>query len=223
MHRSSVGHKRRRSGLLVLLPVALILVITIAATPSVRIACLQSIGRILVADDRLERADVIAISVDADGAGVLEAADLVRAGYSESIAVFSDPPDAVDSEFQRRGVPWHDEAAFSLAQLHALGINNVARIPRTVTGTEQTASALAEWSKNTSPGVIIFVATTDHSRRTRRLLRRTMQNTGTRIIVHGSRYSDFQPDTWWKQRGTVRIAIAEMQKLAFDYIRHPIS
>jgi hypothetical protein len=44
--------------------------------------------------------DTIVVAVDADGAGILEA--------------LADPPDATDREFLRRGVRYHDEAAFSV-------------------------------------------------------------------------------------------------------------
>jgi hypothetical protein len=58
--------------------------------------------------------DTIVVAVDADGAGILEAADLVHQGIASRVAVFADPPDATDREFLRRGVRYHDEAAFSV-------------------------------------------------------------------------------------------------------------
>jgi hypothetical protein len=52
---------------------------------------------------------------------VLEAADLVHSGIATRVAVFSDPPDAVDREFIRRGAPYEDVGARSLRQLRSLG------------------------------------------------------------------------------------------------------
>jgi hypothetical protein len=80
-------------------------------------------------------ADVIVIAVDADGAGVLEAADLVHSGIATRVAVFADPPDPIDREFIRRGIPYKDAAARSARQLQLLGVTAIEQIPR-VSGTE---------------------------------------------------------------------------------------
>ena len=68
-------------------------------------------------------------------AGVLEAADLVQPGTSGRVAMFADLPRAADREFSRRGVRSYDQAAFSVKQLGARGVNSVEVILRSVTGT----------------------------------------------------------------------------------------
>ena len=70
---------------------------------------------------------------------------------------------------------------------------------------------------------IVFVATSDHSRRLRRVLDRVMKGHPTRVAVRSARYSSFDPDRWWKTRSGVRTEITELQKLVLDVVLHPMS
>jgi hypothetical protein len=191
--------------------------------PLVRRPALRAAGLALVAEDPVASADVIVVSTGADGAGVLEAADLVRQGIAPGVAVFADPPDpVVDHEFLRRGVPYEDAAARSARQLRALGVANVEKIPRTVAGTEDEGRALPVWCEERGFRSVVVVTTSDHSRRLRRLLRRSMRGNPTRVAVRASRYSPFDPERWWEGREGVRTGVVELQKLLFDVVRHPI-
>jgi len=196
----------------------------VLAVPASRSALLASYGRFLAADDPVQPADIIVVAIDADGAGVLEAADLVRSGIATRVAIFTDPPDAdIDREFLRRGVPYEDEAARSARQLAALGIGHVERIPRAVAGTEDEGTVLPVWSDEHRFRTVVVVAMRDHCRRIRRVMRRAMQDHSTRVLVHGARYSPFNPDRWWLSRGGLRTGIIEMEKLMLDFARHPLS
>jgi hypothetical protein len=72
---------------------------------------LRAAGWALVVDDPIAPADIIVLSLDAGGAGALEAADLLQSGISKQVAVFNDPPSGEDHEFIRRGLPYEDAAA----------------------------------------------------------------------------------------------------------------
>jgi hypothetical protein len=185
---------------------------------------LRAAGEALVVHEALAPSDVVVISTGADGAGVLEAADLVHGGVAPRVAVFADPPDpVVDREFLRRGVPYEDAAARQVRQLRSLGIDAVEQIPRAVAGTEDEGAVLPEWCRQKGLRSVIVVTTADHSRRVGRLLRRSMEGQPTRVIVRPARYSQFDPDGWWDTRGGLRTGIVEIQKLVLDVVRHPIS
>ena len=200
----------------------LLAIIAIGTSPA-RHSLLRAAGEMLVMNDGMERVDVIVLAVDADGAGVLEAADLVRGGIATRVAIFSDPPDAVDREFLRRGVPYSDAAAESAGQLHALGVSSVERIPSSVAGTEDEGPALARWNAQNGLNTIMFVCLADHSRRTHRVMARAMRGKRAKIIIRYSRYSDFDPETWWRTRNGIRTEIEESQKLLLDLLQHPFS
>jgi hypothetical protein len=195
----------------------------IIGIPAVREPILRAVGWALVAKDSVAPADIIVISLDAGGAGVLEAADLVQSGVGTQVAVFADPPSSEDFEFIRRGLPYEDQAARQIRQLAMLGVRNIVRIPRKDAGTEGEGQVLPAWCDQHQFRSIVIVTTTDHSRRLRRVLDRSMKGHPTSVTIHPSRYSDFDPDKWWETRSGTRTAIIELQKLLLDYVLHPAS
>jgi hypothetical protein len=222
------GRRVRRR--IVLGAVGLVCIALIAmAVPSVRHSLLRAAGWALVFEDRLPSsnehpvADIIVISHEADGAGILEAADLVHRGVASRVAMFADPPDSVDQEFLRRGIPYIDATTISIQQLHALGVASVEQIPWAVEGTHDEANTLPGWVTSQGFRTILFISTTDHSRRTYRVLARTLPASGIRVIMRYSRYSPFDPNSWWLTRNGVRTEIVEAEKLLLDFLRHPFS
>jgi hypothetical protein len=193
------------------------------AVPSTREPLLRAAGWALVVSEPVAPADIIIISLDSGGAGALEAADLAQSGIATRVAVFTDPPSGEDHEFIRRGLPYEDESARQIRQLSWLGLTDVVRIPRTEAGTEGEGQVLAPWCDQHQFRSIVFVAAMDHSRRVRRMLDRVMKGRATRVVVRPARYSNFDPDRWWKTRDGVRKEIVEFQKLVLETILHPRS
>jgi len=206
-----------------ILAVVALAVAVIAGVPTVREPILRAAGWALVVKESVAPADMIVISLDSGGAGALEAADLVQSGIATRVAVFADPPSGEDLEFIRRGLPYEDGAARQIRQLGWLGVTDVVRIPRTDVGTEGEGEVLPPWCDLQQFRSIVFVATTDHSRRLRRVLDRSMKGHPTRVTVRPTRYSQFDPDRWWETRGGIRTEIVELQKLLLDIVRHPVS
>jgi uncharacterized SAM-binding protein YcdF (DUF218 family) len=204
--------------------VALLLSVLAASIPVSRTYLLRSAGYLLVADQpSVKSADIIVVAIDADGDGTLEAADLIHRGVSSKVAVFDDPPSAVDREFLRRGLPYEDRAAISTRQLQSLGIQNLIQIPRSTSGSEQEGTILPEWSEDQGYHFVVLVTSSDHSRRLSRILRRALGKRQLSICVLSSPYSEFDPNSWWKTRGGVRTGIFEFEKLLLDVVHHPFS
>lgn len=196
--------------------------LAIVAIRPVREPVLRSLGWALVASDPVAPADAIVLTIDSGGAGALEAADLVHAGVSKRVAVFEDPPSGEDFEFIRRGLPYDNASSRQIRELAELGLTHVERIAK-IDGTESEGRLLPQWADAQGLGSIIVVAARDHSRRVRRVLARAMKGHPTRVAVKAARYSNFDPDRWWRTRGGVRTEIVELEKLVLDYLMHPMS
>ena len=208
----------RRRVFLVLLLVVLG-VAGLLAVPASRHALLRSAGWMLVAEDPPAHADIIIVSTDSLAAGVLEAGKLVDAGYASRVALFDRPPSPLQVELMRRGLPNVDLQASLIELLHALGITAIEIIPAVV-GTNDEGDVLRKWCVAKGIRSVLFVSVADHSRRTRRVLGRTLGARGIAVTVRWARFSQFDPDTWWQSRNGQRVEIMESQKLLMDVLRH---
>lgn len=187
-----------------------------------RSALLRAWGRVLVVEDPLEPVDAIVVPQWTETAGALEAADLVARGVSPRVAVMVNDLDPSSQELIRRGLLNPAHTIWPVGLIKELGVADVEQIPGTE-GTESEAEALPRWCDEHRYHSIIIVTTPDHSRRTRRVLSRTMRGHATKIIVHSSRYATFDPDRWWKTHEGIRIGIVELEKLLLDVGLHPLS
>lgn len=201
---------------------AMVGVAILLALPETRTSILRAAGWALVASDPEEPADVIVIAVDAGAAAVLEATDLVHRGVAARVAVFAEPPDPLQPEFAKRGIASYSQTPRPVRLLNALGVT-AEQIPQTPDGTEDEARILPQWCDQNGFQTILFLSTPDHSRRARRLLRRSMSGHKTRVLVRYSSYASFQPDSWWLTRDGVRTEAVEIEKLLVDVLRHPFS
>jgi hypothetical protein len=211
-HRES--HRFRRGAIWALAALSLAAGLVFVFT---RATVLRAAGWALVASEPITHADIIVIAPNSDGAGPLEAADLVRGGVATRVAVFTSPPTGDDHEFIRRGVPYDDFGARQIRQLGWLGIENVIEIPRTA----GVGDVLPGWCDKHQFGSVVYIAARDSSRRMQRVLDRFMKGHRTRVRVQPARFSDFDPDRWWETRGGIRTALIELQRLALDIVRHP--
>jgi hypothetical protein len=216
--RGATSRHRRWVGIVALMGLAGVAVV---GTPAIREGLLRAAGWALVVDEPVERAvDIVVVAIDAVG-GVFDAADMIHGGVAGRVAIFADPPDAVDLEFIRRGIPYEDGAARSARQLRSLGVTAIEQIAR-VDGTEAEGQVLPAWCDQHHFRSIVVVSSADHSRRLRRVLHRAMKGHQTRVTIHAVRHWGFDPDQWWKTRNGIRSEIVELQKLLLDIIRYPL-
>ncbi len=205
---------------LALLSLAIVGIAIVAGLPAIRQSVLRAAGQALVAEDPPFNADIIVISTDAMDAGILEAADLVHAGFAKRVAIFARPVSRASLEFVRRGVQPLDLETVSLQLLHELGVTEIAVIPP-VAGTVDEGNVLRQWCATSSIHSILFVSAPDHSRRTRRVLDRALARHGVEVGVRIARFAEFDPDSWWQTRGGQRIEAVESEKLLLDVLAHP--
>jgi uncharacterized SAM-binding protein YcdF (DUF218 family) len=215
-----LSQKPARRWTFVLLCAVLLIVGVTAAVPATRHALLRSAGHALVAEDVPAKADIVIVSSDALGAGILEAAELIRGGFSSRVGISARPPGLLQQELMRRGLPYIDLQAFSIQLLQALGVTDIAVIPEVV-GTNDEGRVLRQWCAANSIHSLLFVSVADHSRRTRRVLDRALGQHGVRVMVRYAKLSQFDPDAWWQTRNGQRIEIIESEKLLVDFLRHP--
>lgn len=216
------GSPRARQSVVVVISLLLCGTAALLVTP-VRTASLRALGGTLVAEDPVEPADAIVVTVDVGTAGFLEAADLVHAGIATRVAFFVDSASPADDELRRRGVADERGEERAMRQLRALGVQSIERMPETVEGSEDEGGALATWCARRGLRSVIVVTSADHSRRLHRLFHRALKDGSTRVSVRVARLSEFDANRWWQTRTGLRTGIIELEKLMLDVARHPVS
>jgi hypothetical protein len=210
--------RRWKSALLIVL----CLIAIVAVTP-LRVVPLRWAGRALVSVDPLVRADIAIVPEWTGAAGALEVADLIKSGMVGRVGVLGIPVTTEEQEFRRRGVSFEDDADKLMHQMISLGVANPERLPTSAEGTEDEGHELADWCKANPVREMMIISRPDHSRRLRRVLRRSMWQCGANVSVRTPRYSQFDPDHWFETRWGLRIGLVELEKLLLDVVRHPFS
>ena len=172
----------------------------------------------MVLNDPIESADV-GVTMESVEAGVLEASDLYHRGVIPRILVLVAAATAVDQEFARRGAPREDLTRRILMQL---GVPDaaIATVEAGEAGTTEATQALADWVR-LHPNRVLVVVSPDHTRRFRRTLLRVWPANVPRPRVTSPRANLFRAEDWWVSRRTRRDGLFELEKLAWDYVRHP--
>jgi hypothetical protein len=200
---------------------AIATIVLVASLVLLRAPLLRDMGRMLVAEDPVTPADAIVLTVDVGSAGVLEAADLVRAGIATRVAVFADPLGVAELEFARRGYKVEQKSAALVRMLANLGVPDAKQIPLAQAGTQAESEVLPGWCEVNGIVSVVVVASPDHSRRVRRTFRRTTKGRRLRVMVRPTRVATFNPETWWQTRDGLRVGLVELEKLLVDVARHP--
>ena len=195
-------------------------VIVLAAVPPSRHLVLRSLGRLLIVADDFTDADIAVMTTDEGPVGALEVADLFHQRLVQRVGVLIPRGTLAVGELARRGVHISDNADV-LTQL-GVPAASIARIAAGEGGTNEGTGALAAWCADNHIRRLVVVTSSDHSRRVRRTLLRSFGRNRPIVFIHSSRFSQFRPDDWWRSRTTLRTGIMELEKLAFDYVRHPL-
>lgn len=199
------------SRLVVYRTLAVVLVITLA----VAAYALAHIGLYLTKEDPLRQADAIAVLAGTRMDRALEAADLYHSGYAPRIVLTREKEERSYAVLAGRGVPLEADEDVTFDVLQKLGVPAQAIVvPKTIhDNTAQEAQTLRQLAVNSHWRTLIVVTSKYHLRRAGFALRRELKDTGTEVVMHGTRYDEVNPDRWWTSRGDWRWVITEGGKL----------
>ena len=197
------------------------IVLGLAAFPSARHAILRAIGGLLVIDEAnvMERADV-GVMTESGEAGELEVSDRFHQNVFPHVLVLTPSPTEADRELDRRGVHIED---LTQTRLRRLGVPDsaVTTIEAGEGGTTETTQALAAWVRE-HPFRVLVIISPSHARRYRRTLLRVWPPNAPLPRVTYPRHNLFHAEDWWQSRRTLREGLFELEKLAWDYVTHPL-
>jgi len=175
-----------------------------------RDAALTVIGAVLVAEDPLQPAEVLVVSMANGAADAIEVGRLYREGYGREIVVPTWRSEPVDAAVRALGVPHLGATELATAVLEHSGVprDAVHVLPGSVDGTETEVAAVAAFARERQPVSLMVVTARSHAARAKWLLRRALPS-GTQVMVRSPRDDAFEASSWWHSRDEAREAMAE--------------
>ncbi|HWQ68864.1 MAG TPA: YdcF family protein [Patescibacteria group bacterium] len=185
---------------------------------------LRAMGRYLITEDRLQKAEAIAVLAGDGGVGrTLEAVRLYQDGYAPRIILtYQRLPKGYEA-LARLGITVPEERNIQWMVLKAMRVPGTAvlQINERSDSTASEMARLVRLLKEHRIRTVILVTDRSHSTRARKILARTSGGTIT-IISRPTRYDTFDPEGWWRSRADAREVLFEYQKL-LDYLVQTVS
>jgi uncharacterized SAM-binding protein YcdF (DUF218 family) len=186
--------------------VALIVLGVVAVLAAIAIL---GVGRWLVVEDPLERADAIVVLSGRIPMRAIEAARLYRAGYASQIWLTR--PEEPATALEALGIPYSGEDFFNARVLVHEGVPlSVIRVlAPPINNTSDEVRAIAAELHRENGSSVIIVTTKAHTRRVHRLWRQLAGGQG-RAIIRAAMGDPFDPAHWWRTTGDALDVVREV-------------
>ena len=183
-----------------------------------RAPVLSWLGSLMIVVDPIQASDAILI-LDGSYFGEREivATDLYKDGYASRVVVtLGYEPQSSEILRQRRVRPASPKE-FKLLLLSELGVpdDSIVVLEEGIESTFDEAKLVADWVDDASIGSLILVTTRFHSARALYIFERVFGDRNVRLTMYPTSVNYFNPETWWRNRTTLRIGLFELQKLLF--------
>jgi len=182
----------------------LVLVVGLIVFWAERAPLLTSIGRLVVEETPLARADIVVVLANTPGIAA-EAAAIVKGGYAPRVLLFTSARQADDDVLAKLGLDLAKPHEVAIKVLHASGVAPERSVlsPRAPDGTNEAAREVIRYAQRHGLARVIAVTERSHTRRTARLLRRELTAPGG-VMVRAAPRDVFHPESWWRDRASAR-------------------
>ena len=167
------------------------------------------VGRWLVRQDTLQKANAVAVLSGNFPARAFEAANLYHDGYAKEIWLTNPGPDPL--ALKALGIRYPSEADFNLLLLRREGVpaKAIHILDGLVVNTVDELDVISSTMQKQKDAVVILVTDKPHTRRVHELWARYEVSRG-KAVVHAVTDDDFDPDAWWKSTEDTRQVIHEV-------------
>lgn len=176
---------------------------------------LTALGRYLITEQRLAKADLVLVLSGQIPLRVPEGARIYHQGLAPKILLTREPKERGSEELSRLGIPYPE------SQENALRILEALRVPRKAILTLQERSnstraemqAVGRFLKTHPVKSMIIVTTKSHTTRAYQIFSTGLEP-GIRLIMHPVPNDPFDPARWWHDRKDVKDVLHEYEALA---------
>ena len=186
-----------------------------AALGAAHAPLLRGLGRWLVVEDALARADAIVVVAGSTPTNEEEAAALYRAGWAPRVILSRQATPARHVRLMQLGVRPLDLQGEARAALEKSGVPGYAivTIHDAALITESELRLVYGLARQAGYRRLILVGSADHTRRLRMIWAR---ESGGRIagLLHPVRHETFSPEEWWRKRRMAELVLHEYLGIA---------
>jgi uncharacterized SAM-binding protein YcdF (DUF218 family) len=170
---------------------------------------LLGVGRWLVVEDQLGKAQAIVVLSGRMPIRAIEAAKLYRGGYAPEVWLTHNPE--TEKVLAQMGIHFVGEEFYNYRVLVHEGVppEAIRVLPEPIVNTADEMVAVAIELSKQHGSTVIFVTTKAHTRRVRSLWRKIGAGQG-RAIVRASSADPFQPGHWWRTSGDALDVVREV-------------
>lgn len=179
---------------------------------------LTGLGRYLIVDHQLRKADLIVPLGGRPVERILAAADIYGKGLAERILIpRASPPDGY-AALAERGVKYPAPVEVGLEILTGLAVPASACIKgdKEVKNTLDEAKMVKAFCKDQGYTSLIVVTSPYHTRRAWTVYRKVFNGEEVRIMIKPSSFSGFKSDSWWKKGRYTEEVVIEYLKLLYS-------
>ncbi len=182
----------------------ILLLLGVTAVWIARAALLTSLGRLVVEEDPLQPVDLGALVTGDPVPAAEEMARLVQDGFVPRVVVFR-ARTATDEVLDRLHITAPRPHDLAVLVLQRLGVPSeaIAIVPAADNGTNAEVRALTRYMRQRHLVRVTVIADRTHTRRVARLLRAQV-GTASLVIVRAATGDPYQPERWWRDRGSTR-------------------
>jgi uncharacterized SAM-binding protein YcdF (DUF218 family) len=167
------------------------------------------VGRWLVVEDPLEKAQAIAVLSGGIPTRAVEASNLYRQGFAPEVWLTRplEPGEALD----RLGISYVGEESYDtrILLLQKVPAEAIHTLEPSIVNTADEIRVISAALEQKKGGTIIIVTSKVHTRRTR-ILCRKLAARGEKCIVRGSAGDTFNPARWWRTTGDALDVVREV-------------
>lgn len=203
--------------------IAAVIVLLLAGVAYVaHVPLLTGVGRLLVHQDQLQPSDALLVLAGGVFDREIEAAELYAAGLAPQVLMTREPDPDAFTTLRARNVRVESSLDLRRRVLIELGVpaDRITVLPEVVAATVHEAQVARRWAEQSAAGSLIVVTSSFHTARSRFIFRDTFEGLDVTLRFAAARTSDFQPETWWRRRNTLREGIFELQRTLFYRLRY---
>ena len=197
-----------------LIVVIAVFVIAVFLLLSLREKYLPYFGHYLVIEQEVKISDAIFVFGGSVPNRIIEAVNLFKNGYSDLIIISKFPKPEGYDYLKKIGVSFPEGHETSKYIAHQMGVpeKNIVIFPKRTSSTFEELILLSGYLKSRNMSSVILVSSKSHTRRIS-IIFSDISGGDIKSQVIYTRFDGYNPDSWWKDRNSLRQTLFEYQKI----------